>query len=307
MGLLDDTAIFTAIVEQGGFSHAAKYLGLSNGLISRRIAKLEKQLAVTLFIRTTRQIQLTIEGELFWQHSKRIQKEMESALALIRMRSDAPKGEIKISAPLFFGKQVIMPICAKFLKIFKEISLDINLTNAQLDPIKDKIDLIIRGAGYLSPATLKDSSFRERLLIAQKIGLYASPEYLNQYGIPKNVTELARYHLINYIDDHTSTEASWLYQCQGKKAAIKIKPALKCNEMGGVLSACISGFGIGKFTDLAVQYAVKEKALVPLLTQYEWGHFNVYAIYAPAQLPKRTRLLLDFMQSQLRAQSLSNY
>ena len=80
MSLLDDTAIFAAIVSQGGFSRAAKYLGLSNGLISRRIAKLEKQLGVTLIVRTTRQIHLTKEGELFWQHAQRIQQKIDLTL-----------------------------------------------------------------------------------------------------------------------------------------------------------------------------------------------------------------------------------
>lgn len=83
MSILDDTVIFAAIIQQGGFSRAAKYLGLSNGLISRRIAKLETDLGVTLLKRTTRQIQLTPEGELFWQHAQRIQQEMDTAVCLI--------------------------------------------------------------------------------------------------------------------------------------------------------------------------------------------------------------------------------
>src|SRR5579871_4533386 len=115
MGVLDDTAIFSAVVQQGGFSHAAKHLGLSNGLVSRRIAQLESQLGVTLLKRTTRQLQLTPEGELFWQHAQRIQQEMDAALCLIKSLTDKPKGDIRISAPPYFGKHYIMPILNKFM------------------------------------------------------------------------------------------------------------------------------------------------------------------------------------------------
>src|SRR5690349_21300639 len=104
MSILDDTAIFAAIVQQGGFSRAAKHLGLSNGLISRRIAQLEARLGVSLLKRTTRQLHLTPEGELFWQHAQRIQQELDSALCLIQSYAEKPKGDIRLSAPPFFGK-----------------------------------------------------------------------------------------------------------------------------------------------------------------------------------------------------------
>src|SRR3990167_3414156 len=101
MGILDDTAIFMAIIQQGGFSHAAKHLGLSNGLISRRIAQLEATLGVSLIKRTTRQHYLTPEGELFWQHAQRIQQEMAAAISLIQSSAKKPKGIIHLSAPLY--------------------------------------------------------------------------------------------------------------------------------------------------------------------------------------------------------------
>ncbi len=125
MGILDDTAIFSAIIQHGGFSHAAKHLGLSNGLISRRIAHLEQDLGVTLLKRTTRQLQLTPEGELFWQHAQRIQQELESARSLIQSYADKPTGEIRISAPIYIGKTYLMPILSKFMAAFPDINVDV--------------------------------------------------------------------------------------------------------------------------------------------------------------------------------------
>src|SRR5438552_2068059 len=125
MSLLDDTAIFAAVIQQGGFSHAAKYLGLSNGLISRRIAHLEKELGVSLMTRTTRQLQLTPEGELLWEHAKRIQQEMDAALSVIQSFAEKPKGEIRVSAPISFGQRFMVPIFAKFMQLFPDIKLDL--------------------------------------------------------------------------------------------------------------------------------------------------------------------------------------
>src|SRR3990167_1235764 len=122
MGILDDTAIFVAVIQQGGFSHAAKYLGLSNGLISRRIAKLETELGVTLLKRTTRQLHLTPEGELLWQHAQRIQQELDAAVSLIQASAKKPKGTIRISAPLYFGRHYLTPIIMKFLSDFNDRS-----------------------------------------------------------------------------------------------------------------------------------------------------------------------------------------
>src|SRR3990167_10988349 len=120
MSVLEDTAIFAAIIKYGGFSHAAKHLGLSNGLVSRRISLLEKTLGVTLIKRTTRQFFLTPEGELFWQHAERIQQELNSALSLIHASNKKPKGKIRISAPTYFGRHYLMPILLKFLENFPQ-------------------------------------------------------------------------------------------------------------------------------------------------------------------------------------------
>ena len=125
MGILDDTTLFAAIVQQGGFSRAAKQLGLSNGLISRRIAQLESELGVTLLKRTTRQIQLTPEGELFWQHAQRIQQEINSALSLIHASAKKPSGTIRLSAPVNVGQTLLMPIILLFMKKYPDIHINL--------------------------------------------------------------------------------------------------------------------------------------------------------------------------------------
>lgn len=296
--MLDDTAIFAAVVQQGGFSHAARFLNISNGLVSRRIAKLEEKLGVTLIKRTTRQIHLTPEGELFWQHAERIQKELESAVSLIQSLSEKPKGTIRISAPLFFGRTILTPILADFLKQFPGITIDLILTNLRLDPIKEGYDLMIRGAGYAIPTSLKDSNLIMKPLVTSGIGLYASPEYLLTHGEPASLEDLDAHIIIGYVDQKLQLEdfETWRYQDNKAEKTVTLKPKFNCNDMECGLTACVNGYGIGRFGEIMAKEAIRENKLRPVLTQYDWGSSVMYALYNQQKaLPKRTRLLLDFI------------
>ncbi|MFZ2315504.1 MAG: LysR family transcriptional regulator [Gammaproteobacteria bacterium] len=297
MGILDDTAIFTAIIQQGGFSRAAKHLGISNALVSRRMSQLELTLGVTLIKRTTRQLKLTPEGELLWQHAERIQKEFDSAISLIQSSSQKPTGTIRISSPIYFGKRYLTNMVIQFLNNFNDIKIDLILTNEKLDPIKDKLDLMIRGAGYYSETSLPDSSMQMKLLIKEKIGLYASPDYLVKHGEPTKVNMLSEHKIIHFISDSTvSTEGAWTYHAKDKDENIIFKPAYSSNDIDSNLIACVAGCGIGRFTELNVKTELEQQKLRPILTQYDWGSYHLYAVYPKQEaLPKRTRLLLDFI------------
>lgn len=299
MSLLDDTAIFAAIVSQGGFAKAAKKLGLSNGLISRRLAKLEEQLGVTLLIRTTRQIQLTPEGELFWQHAKRIQQELDSAVCMLQSYADKPTGEIRVSAPPYFGRHYLMPMLNQFMANFEGISIDLVLTDQYQDPIKENIDLLIRGTGYFDQA-LKDSTMKNKLLVKMKIKLYATREYLMKRGVPSVPQDLLQHATIGYTHEARIDEKeTWSYQHKGKQASVTLTPMFSSNDMDSRVSACLGSHGIGKFTELIYLDLDDRSVLHPVLPDYDWGEFAIYAVYAQQHvLPKRTRLLLDFISSQ---------
>ena len=297
MGLLDDTAIFAAVVQQGGFSHAARHLGLSNGMISRRIASLEADLGVTLLKRTTRQIQLTPEGEVFWQHAQRIQQEMDAAVSLIQSSAKKPRGTIRVSAPLYFGRHYLTPLIMKFLASFADISIHLVLTNQQLDPVKDQFDLMIRGAGYVEGSDLQDSSMQMKLLLHEKIGLYASPEYLMHHSEPESAADLSSHVTLSYTDNRQLPDVEkWKYSENGKKTVVTLQPKFLCNDIESGLIACAAGYGIGRFTDLNAKSMLQNKQLRPVLRACDWGSYDLYAIYPQQKsLPKRTRLLLDFI------------
>ncbi|MBA2655027.1 MAG: LysR family transcriptional regulator [Gammaproteobacteria bacterium] len=302
MGILDDSALFVAIIQQGGFSHAAKHLGLSNGLISRRIAQLEATLGVTLIKRTTRQIHLTPEGELFLEHALKINQELNTALSLIQASAKKPKGVIHISAPLYFGRKYLTPMLVEFMNNFPDIHTNLILSNKKIDPIKYKVDLIIRGAGFVEDVKLKDSTMQMKLLLKEKIGLYASPLYLQKKGTPTKTKHLPEHTIINFINNvRFTSESQWKYCENNKEKSVILTPSFNCNDIESSLTACIAGNGIGRFTELNVLSAVQQNKLYPVLSQYDWGDYHLFAIYPQQKsLPRRTRLLLDFIDVQIR-------
>lgn len=301
MSILDDTALFAAIIQQGGFSHAAKYLNVSNGLISRRIAQLEKTLGVSLIKRTTRQLVLTPEGELFFAHAQRIQQELNSAMVLIQASANKPKGTIRVSAPVYFGRHYLTPIIMKFLTHFQDIKIDLLLNNQVIDPIKENIDLTIRSSGFLTQQALKDSSLHLKLLFKEQIKIYASPEYLLKHGEPENIEDLIKHKIIGYSNNTLlNTQEHWAYSYKNKNEVITLNPQFNCNDIESSLIACSTGYGIGRFTDLHIKNMLETKRVQPILKEYELGEHRLYAVYAHQQaLPKRYRLLLEFIDAHL--------
>jgi len=297
MGILDDSAIFAAVIQQGGFSHAAKYLGMSSGLVSKRITRLEAMLGVSLIKRTTRELRLTPEGELFLQHAVRIQQELDSARSLIQSSAIKPAGTIRVSAPPYFGRHYLTPITMKFLSNFPDIKVDFVLSDNQLDPIKEQLDLIIRGAGFVAEPRLQDSSMQMKLLLTDRIGLYASPSYLNRHGEPDSCLDLSAHSLINYsFQNRLQDEKKWQYFANKLSGEFTFEPTFNSNDIESCINACMSGAGIGRFTGLNVQHATQQKQIRPVLEQYDWGMYHLFAIYPRQQtLPERTRLFLDFI------------
>ena len=302
MGILDESALFTAVIQQGGFSHAAKYLGISNGLISRRINQLEASLGVSLIKRTTRELRLTPEGELFLQHAVRIQQELDSVLSLIQSSAHKPKGTIRVSAPPYFGQHYLTPIIIKFLNDFPDIKIDLVLSNNQLNPIKEQLDLVIRGAGFILEPRLQDSSMQMKLLLKDKIELYASPYYLHKHGEPANCIDLSSHLLINYSFQHRVQNEKWPYIDKEGTGEFSFEPSFNANDIESCVHACIAGFGIGRFTELNARQALQKNQIRPILQQYDWGTYHLFAIYPQQQtLPERTRLFLDFIYAHTRA------
>lgn len=302
MSVLDETSIFATIVQEGGFGKAAKKLGYSNGLISRKIKSLEERLGISLLNRTTRTFSLTKEGELYYKHAERMQRELEAGLSLIHSASDKPKGHIRITTAVHYTRY-LTPVVCEFMQEFPEITVEIIATNVILDPFQHHIDIMFRTRGWTATSPSDDANLKGRFLGDYIIGLYASPAYLAQYGEPRHPADLAHHRTFGYSRIKLA-EAQlgelWPYDREDEHAEILVHPHIRIDDVGSKIEACKAGLGIARFADISVVKEMEDKSLRKILNDYCWGKSKMYLLY-PYQsgIPKRVRLLLDYIIARL--------
>ena len=214
MFLWEGVSEFVAVAESESFTAAAKQLGISTAQVSRQISALENRLNTKLFYRTTRKVSLTEEGTIYYQHCRRLMDGLEEAERAISDRRDTPQGSLKLTAPVTYGEQYIMPLVVDFMLRYPEIEVTMDLTNQTVDLVEGGYDLAIR-LGKLS-----SSSMMAKRLTCRTQYVCASPSYLEKYGIPHSLSELRHHNCLVGNYDH------WRFQEAGKERSVKVEGTL---------------------------------------------------------------------------------
>lgn len=297
----EDTEIFAAVVDHNGFSHAAKHMGISPALVSRRIRALEKQLSVTLLTRSTRKFELTAEGVLLYQHAKKIMLDKRTTLLAIETLSSKAAGLLKISAPMNFGRQYVASVLCEFMKIYPEIEIDLRLSNKHIDMINEKFDLVIRGAGYLNHESLAENNLIAKQLLSSQIILCASPDFIQRHKVIETTNDIQGLLGIDFNPTALDTPISdilWQAKDKTQTVELKLKKQLSCNDIDTTIKMACEGNGIAKVAELNIKNEIKTKALVQILPTVNLGEYNLFAVFPQRTLPQRTRKLLEFFEQQ---------
>ena len=285
---LNDMMVFLAVVETGSFTLAAERLGIPKANVSRKVSRLEQQLAVTLLERSTRSQHLTEAGSRYLIHCKRIHEELDLATAAVSEILHSYKGEIKVGASVSSGQQILKPALAKFMHQYPELRVQLNLLNQRVDFIEEGFDIVIR-IGHLN----------DSMLIAKKLGtisrrLFASPTYLAQQGNPQTVEELATHQLLIMNPTNNDPKLS-LISTQGESFTMNCKPRLLVDDFAIIKQSVIDGLGIAVLPDYMSKTEVATGKLVNVLPNWKMEELDVYALYPQhrAKIPK-VKAFLDF-------------
>ena len=184
MDNLNDILVFTKVVEQGGFTAAARILGLPKSSVSRGVSRLEARLSTRLLQRSTRRLHLTEVGQRYYEHCRRIIHELEKANGIVESYRSQPSGLLRITAPYILGQAFLGSILTAFLAAYPEVQCQIELSDRRVDLIEEGFDLAIRAGD------LPDSSLIMTHLVRASAGLFASPTYLEKQGMPTTPPEL---------------------------------------------------------------------------------------------------------------------
>lgn len=280
----DGISEFVYVAENESFTRAAKTLSISTPQVSRQINALEQRLNVKLFYRTTRKVSLTEEGRVFYQHCRSILDGLDEAERAITNLQSKPQGKVKLTAPVTYGEQHILPIVNDFMKKYPSVEVSAYLTNRQIDLIDEGYDLAIR------LGNLNDSTMMAKKLTTRKNFVCGSPEYLHIHGTPHTLMELTNHNcLLGSLDYWHLTE-------NNKEKKIRVTGNLRYNSGLGLLDAALKGIGLVQLPDYYVQKYIDNGQLITILDHHRTSQEGIWAVYPHnRQLSPKIRLLVDHL------------
>ncbi len=285
---LYEMSVFAKVVASGSLSSAARDLGVSTAVVSRRLAALEARLGVRLLNRTTRRLALTDEGASYHEACARILAEIEDADAAAAARRVEPQGLLKVALPASFGHKHIAPLVPPFAARFPKIQLAFSLSDRTVNVIEEGFDLAIR------IGELEDSSLAARKLAPNRRVVCASPDYLRRHPAPRTPEDLQRHNCLTTND----LQMNWEYKGpDGKRGVVRVSGHYACDNWEVLREWAMAGLGIALKSTWDVRRQLEDGSLVPLLPGYDFGtDVAIYAVYPHRRyLPAKTRVFIDFL------------
>ena len=280
--------VYCAVVENDSLAGAARMLNVSPSVVSKQLSALEDRLGVRLLNRTTRRVSVTEEGTAYYERCKRIIADVAEAEIAISSTHAAPRGLLKITAPVTFAHRHITPHLPQFLDEFPKVEVQVQVVDRIVDLVDEGIDLAIR------ISQLKDSSLIARRLAPNRRYIAASPEYLEKNGIPKSIEDLKDHRLITWPPGNQLND--WHFLADGAEKVMKAKGSITVSDGDGILAALLAGGGLGMTQEFIAGPYVKEKKLVPLLEDIVREDLPIYAVYPSSRhLSPKVRAFVDFL------------
>jgi DNA-binding transcriptional LysR family regulator len=263
------------------------------------VQKLERQLGARLFLRTTRSTTITREGELFYENCRPGVERILQALEEMRdLREGPPQGQLRVSAPHGFGREVVAPLLAGFRAQFPAVALELRLEDRLVDLATDGIDVAFRDG------RMEDSQVIARQLIPMQMQVCASPDYARRLGLPQSVDELAAHACINQRMANGRLQ-TWDFKVDGRPCSLTPQAGIVVNDSQLAMRAVLDGQGLAQLAAYQVCDALRDGRLVACLAHVapdDRGHYLCYL--SRHQLPKRIRAFVDFMTTRIRALDL---
>lgn len=282
--------VFAQVVEAGSFSAAARELRMTPSAVSKLVARLETRLGTALVRRSTRRLQVTAEGQAFYENCLRILADMEAAEREAAAGA-VPRGKLKVDCNVGFGTHYLTPLIPEFLRLYPEISLELSLSDRVVDLMEEQTDLAIRAG------TLAESSLIARRLCDSPMVLVASPGYLARKGKPEHPDDLNHHELLGF--SFRRINETWPFRTMdGEEITVLPQSRNLAGDGETMRLMAIAGTGIARLSRWHVQNDIAAGRLVPVLENCNPGDRDgVYAVYVGQgrYLPARVRAFIDFL------------
>jgi DNA-binding transcriptional LysR family regulator len=290
---------FIAVVHEGSFARAAERLGIGRSAVSRSVQKLESQLDTRLFLRTTRSTTLTTEGELFFENCRPgVDRILQSVEEMHDLRTGTPRGSLRISSAVGFGRKVIAPLLRDFHMQYPAITLDLILDDRPTDFTSDRIDVAFRNG------RMDDGQIVAKKLVPMQMLVCASPDYARRNGLPHTLAELGGHTCVNFRFA-SGRLFEWEFKVDGMVHRHVPRSWLCVNDADLVLQSVLDGEGIAQMAGYQICEHLRSGRLLACLTQYapdDRGHYLCYL--SRHHMPMRIRVFIDYMTERIRGLDL---
>ncbi|MFV0679448.1 LysR family transcriptional regulator [Ottowia sp.] len=289
---LGSIELFCKAAELGGFTAAAETLGLTPAAVSRSVARLEERLGVRLFTRTTRSVRLTSDGQLYHAQCQQALEQIAEAERAVTGQQSVPKGVLRVSVGTVYGHHRLVPLLPGFMAAFREVEVEMNVSNRNIDFVADDYDLAIR------LGEPRDSRLVARKLEDATLGVFASPAYLARQGQPQTLDDLQHHDLIQFVRPSTGRPMPWVFRgSQGEDIPFNFNSRQRIHEdvLAG-LGWAVAGGGLFQIYHFVAAQAVQAGHLVEVLPSLGGSTRPFYALYPTRQhLSARVRVFVDHL------------
>jgi DNA-binding transcriptional LysR family regulator len=295
MDRLAEMEAFVSVVDHGGFTEAARRLGLSKSAVSKSVSALESRLAVRLLNRTTRRVSATELGLAYYDRARVVLRDALDADSMVTAMQATPQGALRISVPVSFGVGRLSAAVAEFLCAFPNVEVEMVLDDRFVELVAEGFDMAVR------IGVLADSALRARKLAEARGLLVASPGYFAREGRPRSVDDLARHHLLHYSNQ--SSGNFWrLRTASGEERQVRVGGRLTANNADALIRAAEAGIGIALVPSFALGDALEHGRLEQVLPGAVSDPLGIYAVYPPGPFPQpKLRALIDYLAEYFRA------
>ena len=290
MNKLDLLKTFVRVAETGSFTQAANILGLQKASVSEHVRMLENLVGARLFHRTTRKVQATHDGIALLERSKDLLSDMDELEGMFNRAGATLEGRLRVDMPTSVARKIVLPRLGEFFKQHPRLRVEISSTDRRVDLVREGFDCVLRVGEVFEPALIV------RSLGELPMGNYASPAYLEQFGIPRSLEDLTRHRLIHYSPVLGARPVDFEYTIDGMPRTLVMDGSVTVNNVDAYESACLSGLGLIQVPSSGAIEHVSNGALVSILPEYVAAPMPISLVYAHRRhLPQRVRIFMEWL------------
>lgn len=291
MNPLDRMTIFARVAELSSFTQAADALGLPKASVSNAVQQLENQLGTRLLQRTTRKVQLTHDGQAYYERCKDMLVDMEELQGMFKQSgAEAVRGRVRIDMPTGLARNAVIPHLPQLMQKHPLLELEFSCTERRVDLIREGFDCVVRAGAIVDPG-----------LIGRTIGHMqmvncASPDYLARFGVPQTPDDLTTHRLVHYVPTLGAKADGFDYVVDGQTRTQAMQGAMTVNNADAYQAACLAGLGLIQVPEVGVRDLLRQGLLQTVLPAYLPSPMPMTLLYVNRRnLPTRVRMVMDWL------------